>query len=480
MFVVAIGALALGAIVRTPPMIRSRHHEEPTATDFTFRVDAPPFVTMRALDGQPPDVTERCRLLEAELASLDGAANKMRRRRIRQRIEKLKSGDDVFREARAALNAVALPPTPPSSTAAARSAAAPPHAAPTSPRPILPPRATQGRRRRSRSRSPPRGSQPNIAWRAVSMDELRAHPAFIALPLPDTVAPAAPADLRLYRQDSRQWWECHAGRISTSACASCLGVYEDRAASLLGVPPSLRGHGKALDAHARLQSPVLGPAEYALLYLGDDDEAHAHARGEAVQAVEAAAEAAMRRLEAAWKPHRNRAEASPFLYAYQPKVGDGARRARGGGGGDERRVYHSVGQIRMAWGSVQEATSILAALNYLGARNATVEEAGLQPLEALDGGSRLVSGAGALAERLCEGLPDGLPPIGASPDAIVRWSDGSVEPFEVKNHAPFATNRNRRTDPEAPPFVVRDPGPYDEVAVWHVPRTHARARLERS
>ena len=31
-----------------------------------------------------------------------------------------------------------------------------------------------GARRRSRSRSPERGASPNIAWRALSMDELRA------------------------------------------------------------------------------------------------------------------------------------------------------------------------------------------------------------------------------------------------------------------------------------------------------------------
>ena len=80
----------------------------------------------------------------------------------------------------------------------------------------------------------------------------------------------------------------------------------------------------------------------------------------------------------------------------------------------------------MQWGSVQEATSILAALNYLRQRNAVVEEAGLQPLEALSDSER------------CS-LPQGLPPIGASPDALVRWPDGRVEPLEVKNHAPFAT-----------------------------------------
>ena len=42
---------------------------------------------------------------------------------------------------------------------------------------------------------------------------------------------------------------------------------------------------------------------------------------------------------------------------------------------------------------------------------------------------------------------------------------------QVKNHAPFATCR-RRGEPDAPPFEVRDPGPYDEVAVWHVPQLY--------
>lgn len=144
--------------------------------------------------------------------------------------------------------------------------------------------------------------------------------------------------------------------------------------------------------------------------------------------------------------------ASYFLYEYcSPTRGEDGRR--------QRPSFSSVGQIRMAWGSLQEATSILAALNYFGRQNATVEEAGLQPLEALPASER-------------RRLPRGLPPIGASPDALVRWPDGSVEPFEVKNHAPFGTNFGRRDDERAPPFEVRDPGPYDEVAVWHVPQLY--------
>ena len=113
----------------------------------------------------------------------------------------------------------------------------------------------------------------------------------------------------------------------------------------------------------------------------------------------------------------------------------------------------------MEWGSAQEATSILAALNYFGRRNAVVEEAGLQPLEALSAIERAK-------------LPPGLPPLGASPDAIVRWPDGTVEPLEVKNHAPFASTPMHAREAGAAPLEVRDPGPYSGIAVWHIPQLY--------
>lgn len=378
--------------------------------------------------------------LEARIAELAGPENKGKRRRLRERIKKAqqqRENDDVFSAAKAALHTASLP-------AAAEAPAA-------APKKSLPPRRERAPNRsppRARSRSPPRGWAPNIAWRAVSMAELRAHPSFIALPPASHVVPTTAADIRLFRQDSRQWWACHAGRISTSACASCLGVYEEHTARELGVPPSLRGHGKALDAHARLSSPMLEDLSLLRPELwGADDEGDDTASAAAAEAV--------------WRPVE---AASPFLCAFKPPRRRATRR-----GGRSRadvgpppppaRSAPSVGRIRMAWGTVQEATSILAALNYFGRYNATVEEAGLQPLEALPPAERAQ-------------LPAGLPPIGASPDAIVRWPDGRVEPFEVKNHAPFASSPRYAREAGAPPLQVRDPGPYDEVAVWHVPQLY--------
>ncbi len=46
----------------------------------------------------------------------------------------------------------------------------------------------------------------------------------------------------------------HDGRITTSIMASVVGLYEPASASVIGVPPSLSGHHKALAAYARLRA----------------------------------------------------------------------------------------------------------------------------------------------------------------------------------------------------------------------------------
>jgi hypothetical protein len=91
----------------------------------------------------------------------------------------------------------------------------------------------------------------------------------------------------------------------------------------------------------------------------------------------------------------------------------------------------------MQWGNAQEATSILTALNHFVALdgNTVVAEVGM-------------CGAGfddddddddddGRADPLLGGVR-----IGASPDAIVRHGNGTVEVLEVKNHCPFVWNRN--------------------------------------
>ena len=435
------------------------------------------------------DSLEPLEAMEERLTSLIGTENKGRRSRLRKSIERrraLSTGAVPSGVAASPFEAAipllpknpspelpppkatpspaptpALTPAPPRYGTAKAAAAAPlgvPRYGTTKPAaagPLGAPRQRQqGRGSPPRSRAPERGSAPNVAWRAVSMEELRAHPYFLALPEPHTVFPTCAADLRLYRQDSRQWWACHAGRVTTSACAPCLGLYEERAASLLGVPPSLRGRSKALGAHERLQEPPL--SEYAALpgYSEDAGERLEAARREGTHTV--------------WQPHAvgdKAASHSLLAYCAPPAA------ARPAGG---EREYRNVGHIRMTWGSVQEATSLLTALNRFVMQGATVEEAGLFAIEACETEAEAEAGIGT-GTGAATRLPLGLPPIGASPDGVVRWPDGRVEPLEVKNHAPFATSRGRGNNNNRSPnaaFEVRDPGPFGEVAVWHLPQLY--------
>ena len=69
--------------------------------------------------------------------------------------------------------------------------------------------------------------------------------------------------LQQFRQDSWQWDALHAGRLTTSKAASCLGFYEEHAGKKLGVPRSLRGHMKALNAWRDLCEPPCSLSAFA-------------------------------------------------------------------------------------------------------------------------------------------------------------------------------------------------------------------------
>ena len=69
-----------------------------------------------------------------------------------------------------------------------------------------------------------------------------------------------------------------------------------------------------------------------------------------------------------------------------------------------------------------------------------------------------------------------LPPLGASPDGLIRHSDGSLEVLEVKCSSPFvAAGAGVRTGAEAEAragslMTVSDRGPPETVGAWHVPQ----------
>jgi len=87
--------------------------------------------------------------------------------------------------------------------------------------------------------------------------------------------------------------------------------------------------------------------------------------------------------------------------------------------------------VRMSWGNAQEATAVLTALNYFAARapGVRVQEVGM-------------CGAGLAVNATASSLL-----IGATPDALLSYPDGTVEVFEVKNHCPFVGARRGHGDP---------------------------------
>ena len=55
--------------------------------------------------------------------------------------------------------------------------------------------------------------------------------------------------------------------------------------------------------------------------------------------------------------------------------------------------------------------------------------------------------------------------VGASPDGLLRFSNGSLVVVEVKNHAPFQAARGGGAA-----FEVFDRGPMASIGAWHVPQ----------
>lgn len=208
-----------------------------------------------------------------------------------------------------------------------------------------------------------KGNVPNVEWRAVSWDHLREHPLYVALPEPEVLMPhlESPAQYPLFRQDSWQWDALHQGRLTTSSVSGVLGFHEPQSALIISLPRSLTSSGKAASARAKLLDAP--PASYVeLLQL-------LSLRVRATSSRSGAREAAKSTVWIEEPPDSK----ALFPYTYSPPSPPTARRSP---------YSDSVQGIRMRWGNTQEATSILAAVNFLSRQGAKVCEAGLFPLEA--------------------------------------------------------------------------------------------------
>ena len=278
------------------------------------------------------------------------------------------------------------------------------------------------------------GNIPDVHWRAIPLEHLRHHPSFEALPHPDTItALDSLEDVRLFRQDSWQWDALHSGRCTTSQATAALGVLESRAGGELGIPRSLQKG--AVGAYHRLSQPGLRNLEdmREVLCTGEgnsppeldmldfpvwDVEAADKARNEA------------EKYEKNGKNGKTKASGQQqqkgFNAFYLPriKMSDLDRRR------NILKDYYALKDssrwvARMQWGNAQEPTALLTALNYFtrAVPGTKIREVGM-------------CGAGLDINNTASNEENGLI-IGATPDAVIHYPNGTLEALEVKNHCPF-------------------------------------------
>ncbi len=290
------------------------------------------------------------------------------------------------------------------------------------------------------------------------MDHLRDHPRVSALPRhPPHRLRHVEADLRSFRQDSWQWDRLHHGRCTTSQAAAALGFLEPTVGEQLGIPLSWRRGGRG--AFVRLKQPALRTLSQM---------------NRVLCGVETKEEEEEDQLEAGdqvlWHPTTTYPPALPqrssttFWDVTNDKNDD-----TDGGWFDAQYTYHippavmaqrkqearqffaangNAGTaLKMAWGHTQEATAILTALNYFAKQDAGVV---IQEVGMCGAGLALNQSAAAAAASYAHAVTPGdqTKPeevssssllIGASPDAVICYSNGTIEALEVKNHCPFVT-----------------------------------------
>lgn len=288
------------------------------------------------------------------------------------------------------------------------------------------------------------GSVPNVHWRAVPMEDLRLHPLFQPLPPADRVSPEDAAGL--FRQGSWQWQALHAGRLTTSRMAAVLGFFEQEAADFLAIPRSLRGHHRAVEGWQQLRRKPLPSCQP--LPRGDGE---AHPEDSPPPATTASA------ASSCWLPAQ---PGERFSFSYQPLDRLGHFPA----GGSPPHL-HDVAAVRLAWGSAQEATAILAVLNYFARVGGQVHEAGMCLFEALEADGEEAAACYGMAKKWRE--EGSLPLLGASPDGLLSLGDGSLAVVEVKCFSPFQSSSQRHGQMHCSSFR---PGNDGGVPVWHIPQ----------
>lgn len=149
--------------------------------------------------------------------------------------------------------------------------------------------------------------------------------------------------------------------------------------------------------------------------------------------------------------HKN-LQQTPFAAKYIRKVKLPNRRTHG-----KQKHGWSLVQARMAWGCIQESSAVLTALNYVcsvfpGSR---IKEIGMCVGED-SGHAQKLNASGLL--------------IGASPDAVIEYSDGTLAVLEVKNHCPFVPVNWKKDGmrSQGTEFVLGSRPPSEDVPTLYV------------
>jgi len=327
------------------------------------------------------------------------------------------------------------------------------------------------------------GNAPDIYWRAIPMQHLRLHPHFDPLPPTSEIFYLKNLnEVSQFRQDSWQWQALHMGRCTTSQAASAMGILEPLAARCMAVPRSLWKPG--VHAYDRLKeggkedknggSAALVDLEELNEVLFGIEEAEEETWGmEDIEfnddegGDEILYESTSKNGEI-WYTYSTKkiSKQANFAARYSPKYSNTMTKEEVET--IKQRYEHATMQVRMYWGNTQEATSILTALNYFYEKDPKirVKEIGLCI------GNEYLS---THQQRMLHGLQ-----IGASPDAVLVHSDGSLEALEVKNHCPFVQNHprgrrrkdvgNNNRSRRLPTFRINQNEPYACVPAVYVPQ----------
>lgn len=280
------------------------------------------------------------------------------------------------------------------------------------------------------------GNIPDVHWRAIPLEHLRHHPSFEALPHPDTITTLdSLEDVRLFRQDSWQWDALHSGRCTTSQATAALGLLESKAGGELGIPRSLQKG--AVGAYHRLSQPGLrsledmrevlctgegnSPPELDMLdYRVWDTKAADKARDEAEKNEANGNSGKNGKTKASGQQQQK-----GFNAFYLPRIKKSDLDRRRNILKDYYLKDSSQWVARMQWGNAQEPTALLTALNYFtrAVPGTKIREVGM-------------CGAGLDINNTASNEVNGLI-IGATPDAVIHYPNGTLESLEVKNHCPF-------------------------------------------